>query len=95
MPDALGRTHVDGYGISHIAAKHPKDLHALPEVIARGRVLPHDSSDAGKRYIVHGNRVAIIKRKNSANAFVVSGLADPKKIATLKTKSQPSWMVGK
>lgn len=95
QPDAEGRTHTDGYGISHIVAKHGEAAaRALPEVIGKGRIIPHDR-EANKRYILHGDRLAVLKRTNQTKAYVVSGFEDPEKIQTLKTKSRPSWMAGK
>jgi hypothetical protein len=71
-PDAQGRTHADGYGISHIAAKHgEKAARDLPEVLAKGKITPHDRPE--RRYVTHGNYRAVLERHNRRNAYVVTG----------------------
>ena len=57
-----GKTHTDGYGISHALEKHgEKAVRALPVVIALGKVTAHPDSDA-KRIVEHKSwRVVLLK----------------------------------
>jgi hypothetical protein len=70
-PNKSGATHADGYGVSHIVAKHGEATALnLPEVIARGKITPHQEED--RLYITHGGQQAILQRKNSESAYVVT-----------------------
>ena len=80
-PGETAKDYAEGYGISHVAAKHPEDLKHLPELLAKGRVIPHDEEPATKRYVIHDGRVAVLSRLNQKNAYVVTGFAGPKTIA--------------
>jgi phage gp29-like protein len=76
-PDAGGRTHTDGYGISHIIAKHGEDTaRQMPEVLAKGKISPHENEQ--RRYVTHGGYRAVLERQNSKQAFVVTGFEEAK-----------------
>ena len=69
----------DGYGISHIAAKHGSAAALqLPVAIAKGKLYPHES-DPNKRYLIHGNTLAVLQRENKKSAFVVTSYGDRKR----------------
>ena len=56
--DKDGRTYVGGHGISHMKAKHEKDLKYLPAVLAYGDFYAHENPV--KLYVVHGSRFAVV-----------------------------------
>jgi hypothetical protein len=59
-----GRSHVGGWGISHVKAKREAVLKRLPVVLARGSVIPHRLKD--RRYIRYAGDVAILERYNTS-----------------------------
>lgn len=68
-----------GWGLSHILAKHPKDLNLLVDVIARGecRKLPRYSRGDGtltpQRFVVIlGENIAFIDTRGSHGSFCIS-----------------------
>lgn len=78
-PGDKARDYAGGWGISHIAAKHPDDLKSLPDVIARGATyeLPREMNESGKllatRYaVVHEERVAFLDRRGKTGSFTVT-----------------------
>lgn len=85
-PDAEGNTYVGGHGISHIAAKHPKDLKYLPEVLARGDVYHHEED--GKQYVLHGNRFAVLASIGKGNKKTITEFEpnSPSKIESIKKR---------
>lgn len=78
-PDARGITHTDGYGISHIQAKHPELLSRLPEIIAKGEVQPHRSGNPNKVEIHFGTHVAILGRKDASTHYALTAITEVKK----------------
>lgn len=71
-PDAGGRTHTDGYGISHIVAKHGEDAaRAVPVVLARGKIGRHPKDDA-KREVRHKNYFMVVRRQSDTGAYVIT-----------------------
>jgi SPP1 gp7 family putative phage head morphogenesis protein len=69
----------DGYGISHIEAKHGRAAALkLPVVLAKGRITPHDQSP-DKRYVIHEDTLAVLQRQNKKSAFVVTSYDDRKR----------------
>jgi phage gp29-like protein len=61
-PDKDGRTHVDGYGISHIQDKHPDALSHLAEIIAKGEVRPSRKGRSDKLEIHYGTRFVTVAK---------------------------------
>ena len=81
-------THTDGYGISHIRAKHPDELHGLVETLAKGRVLPHPVNPQ-KRLVVHEDSVASVRQTNARTSFAVTHFSSgPAYIQSLKKESR-------
>jgi hypothetical protein len=71
QPDANGTTHKDGYGISHIVAKHGEPAaRKLPEVLARGKFHPHEQPD--RRYVRHEGYQAVLEQRNSSKSYVIT-----------------------
>ncbi|MCE0484232.1 MAG: hypothetical protein LV479_08350 [Methylacidiphilales bacterium] len=60
-PGNVQATKDDGYGISHIQAKHPEQMNRLPLTLAKGQIIPHE--DSKKLYVVYKNNVAILQQK--------------------------------
>lgn len=74
-PNTEGKTHTDGYGLSHIIAKHGDGAaDALPEVLAKGRIGRH-SRDPSKRQITHGKWQAIVGKTKKPSAWVITNFA--------------------
>lgn len=87
-PDKAGRTHKDGWGLSHILDKRGQSvLDRLPEVLARGKVLRHDESD--RRFVELGDARAILLRKDmNRNAWRVESLIIPWQDRTAQINKQ-------
>lgn len=70
-PDAKGATHKDGYGISHIVAKHGESTaRQLPEVLGKGKITPHEQSN--RRYVRHAGYQAVIEQRTARKAYVIT-----------------------
>lgn len=85
----------DGGGISKMQRKHPDELQALPVTLAKGRIIPHDEFPETKRFVIHGNNLAVLSKVNDRKAWAVTHFEDPRKIRELEKNSRPSWMAGK
>ncbi|MBI5770831.1 MAG: hypothetical protein HZA93_23845 [Verrucomicrobia bacterium] len=71
-PNAAGKTHTDGYGLSHIEAKHGRAAaDALPETIAKGKITAHPH-DPQKREITHGKYKAVVGKTKKPAAWVIT-----------------------
>jgi phage gp29-like protein len=71
--DSAGRTHADGYGISHILAKHGElSARELPVALAKGKIVEHKESPT-KREIHHGDFIVSVVKENSRKAWVLTG----------------------
>lgn len=86
--DEKGTTHKDGYGVSHILAKHGRAaLDRMPVVVMKGKVHPHPR-DARKRIITHGSDIAVLgprpNPKKGRQPWVITSLNDPKTVAALE-----------
>ena len=76
-PNAAGKTHTDGYGVSHILAKHgEKAVRALPVVLTHGAVRPHNQGDPAKRSIYHGRWVATVGKTKKDSAWVITNFEE-------------------
>lgn len=74
-PEKRGRTHTDGYGLSHIIAKHGDEAaDALPEVIAKGKISAHPR-DFEKRMIAHGKWLAIVRKTKKRSSWAITNFA--------------------
>lgn len=86
--DEKGTTHKDGYGVSHILAKHGRAaLDRMPVVVMKGKVHPHPR-DARKRIITHGSDIAVLgprpNPKKGRQPWIITSLNDPKTVAALE-----------
>jgi hypothetical protein len=76
--------HETGWGNSHIESKHGKAaLSKVPEIIQRGQLYPHQEED-GKRYLVHGDHILILKRTSRRQAWTVTSFEDPSRIKRIR-----------
>lgn len=73
-----------GHGISHIQAKHEKDLKYLPEVLAKGDIYKHE--EESKLYLVHESRFAVVAslKKGGKKTITEFEPNNPDKIALIK-----------
>ena len=73
-----------GHGISHIQAKHEKDLKYLPEVLAKGDIYKHEEEE--KLYVVHESRFAVVAslKKGGKKTITEFEPNNPDKIALIK-----------
>lgn len=79
-----GASHADGYGLSHIVAKHgTRAALEMPEVLATGTVEPHPQ-DAGKRIIRAARGTAIVEKAAKGRHYVLTSY-DPNARALVKT----------
>jgi hypothetical protein len=89
-PDRDGKTHADGYGLSHILAKRgDKALKALPIVLAKGTI-QQQGEDGKKRLVKYGKWTAVAKKHNTRKSYVITSIDDdvkPKKISRLRNNS--------
>ncbi len=70
-PGDKSQDYKGGKGISHIIEKHGEEVaRNLPTVLGKGKITPHEYPD--RRYIEHEGQQAILERKNSRSAFVVT-----------------------
>ena len=91
QPGTPTKKYSDGYGLSHIDAKHPGALKRLPEVMGKGDIYEHDTDPKSRRYAVHGNDIAIVKRKGTGRTkgWLVSSFDENSpKIETIKKNSK-------
>ena len=59
-----------GHGLSHMAAKHEKDLKHLPAVLAYGDIYEHEQD--GKLYVVLGSRFAVLASLSGGNKKTIT-----------------------
>lgn len=79
QPNANGKTHTDGYGLSHILAKHGETaLRNLPVVLSRGRILRHEKHP-DKRYVVFKKFRAVVQHRNATRSWVITNYDDTPK----------------
>jgi len=78
-------SHTDGYGLSHILAKHDaKTLKLLPEIIQRGRV-SFDKSNPVKVIIHHQGSLMVLSKDNVSSSYVITSFdVNEKKSKMLK-----------
>lgn len=69
----------DGFCISHIFAKHPNDIDALPEILAKGTAYKVETKNRegvvgyhGRIAFVYGNRVLFVDPTQNGKSLVVS-----------------------
>jgi hypothetical protein len=78
-PNPAGATHADGYGISHIVAKHGvAAARKLPEVLALGDIKPH-LADGSKRVVRLKGWMAVVQYKSATRAYVVTSFDEEAK----------------
>ncbi len=65
------RDYHDGYGLAHIARIHPKDLYAVPGVLAHGSVWRDPGRD-DRLAVISGSRLVLVERDGDGS-FVVTG----------------------
>lgn len=86
-PDATGRTHKGGHGISHILAKHPDDAKHLPDVIARGSVHKHE--DPAKLYVATDTHFAVLGPLSKGHKRVITEFEPAKAREIMEIKKRP------
>lgn len=65
--NAAGATHTDGYGLSHIEAKHgERALRRMPLVLSYGKVSRH-ARDKDKMSVTQGNEVVHLRKSKGGN----------------------------
>ena len=70
----------DGYGLSHIEAKHgTAAANRVPDIIGKGTVHPHDVAPETKRYVTHGSDLVTLGRKDARQSWIISSFEDLKK----------------
>ena len=80
----------DGYGVSRILAKHKKPaLDALPEVLAKGEVLPHP--EPSKHYVVLGKWQAILGKTSPHSAWAITNFDPREKMSTWVKRNRPAF----
>lgn len=88
-----GATHWGGWGVRHVDSKRGKDaIKALPVVLAKGRVLPHDL-EPNKRYIKYAGWTAVVKKRQKERWSLTTFIDDdikPRTQKPLKNKSPAS-----
>lgn len=76
--DAKGTTHADGYGLSHIEAKHGKRaLRRMPLILSHGTVTPH-GRDKNKLTVTYGNEVVHLRKQPRSNSSIVTSYDETK-----------------
>jgi hypothetical protein len=75
-------------------AKHSQELNDLPVTLAKGRIIPHDREPQTKKYVIHGNNLAVLGVTPS-KSWAVTHFEDPKKIRELEIKNRPDWLAGR
>ena len=104
-PDENGVTRRRGGGISHMAVKHGDDLKHLPETLAKGRLIPHrpeedenfdptNEDSKNKRFVIHGDHIAIIKKSRSGNSWAVTHYKNASESSRLENRNRPDWLAG-
>ena len=92
-PDENGKTHRDGYGLSHILAKHGKsDYYKIHKTIAHGTIVERDEN-AGKVKIENGRNIVILSKKSPKNRTPWNDRESPRKNALTKRKNGGHWYV--
>jgi hypothetical protein len=77
VADKNGATYADGYGISHIAAKHGEPAaRQLPLILARGKITPHEAPN--RRYVSHDSVQAVIEQRNNQKSYVITSFTPGK-----------------
>lgn len=72
QPNEAGKTHTDGYGISHIVAKHGEGAaRAVPVVLAQGKITRHPKDEA-KREVRYKNYFMVVRRQSDTGAYVIT-----------------------
>ena len=66
-----------GHGIVKIGGKHTEQLDSLPETIVKGRIVRLEKGDTGqfdpdRLAIIHGSRIATVRRLNGGKRWEVS-----------------------
>jgi phage gp29-like protein len=73
----------EGYGASHIVAKHGRAaLDRVPAILSKGEIHKHEG-DANKRYIVLDSDLVVMGRKDARHSWVISSFTDMKKTKRL------------
>jgi hypothetical protein len=64
------------------AAPPPNSLKSLPVTLARGRIIPRDEEPDTKRYVIHGNNIAVLSRVNDSKVWALTHFFTPERLTT-------------
>ena len=78
-PNDQGKTYADGYGISHVLAKHKEEaVRQLPEVLAKGKITQHPL-DLDKRVVTYDGNLRLKNGKITKPLMSLPVLTQKKK----------------